>query len=491
MCRRRLLAACLVAALVVLAGCGGGLGSGEPATVADPTPTSTATPTPADGGANATGTVEVHFINVEQSVSTLIVGPTGEAMLIDTGDFTDDGEHVLRYLRAHGVDRIDHLVVSHDDADHIGGNAAIIEHYETEADGVGAVYDPGIPASTATYEAYLDAVEAHDVTLYETREGDAIPFEGVDVTVLGPPEPYLEDRARNENSIVLRLAFGNTSFLLTGDAEDDQEAYLVENYGDGLNATVLKAGHHGSNTSTGGPLLDAAAPRAVVVSSAYHSRYGHPHEETLRRLADRDLPAYWTATHGDVVLVSDGAGVSVRTEHDAPTDPLALREAEPDDPTALDDVVERARLDGGGPGANATTTPTPTPTSTQTPTPTLTPAPDGGTAGGEPALVEVNADAEGNDHENLNDEYVVLENAGDDPLNLSGWTLRDEAGHEYTFPDGAALDPGDRVTVRTGSGTDADSDRYWGRSRAVWNNDGDTVIVTTPAGERAIEESYS
>ena len=94
--------------------------------------------------------------------------------------------------------------------------------------------------------------------------------------MLGPPEPYLESEARNENSIVLKLTYGETRFLLTGDAEDDQEAHLVERYGEQLQATVLKAGHHGSASSTSGELLDAVDPQRVIISSAYDSQYGHP-----------------------------------------------------------------------------------------------------------------------------------------------------------------------------------------------------------------------
>ena len=162
---RTIVATITVAFLLVLAGCSTGLDS---------------SPTTSSAGDNlsdtlpAEGIVEVHFINVGQSVSTLIIGPTGETMLVDTGHYRDDGEHVLQYLERHDINRIDYLVTSHNDADHIGGNAAIIEYYETEADGIGAVYDPGIAASTQTYAEYLDAVEEYDVTLYETREGDTI-----------------------------------------------------------------------------------------------------------------------------------------------------------------------------------------------------------------------------------------------------------------------------------------------------------------------------
>lgn len=473
------------ALVVVLAGCSAAPTPGGPA--GDP---SAGSDTPVDGTPTATdgttvetpnGTLAVHFINVGQAVATLVVGPTGETMLVDTGHYDDDGEYVLDYLRRQGVERIDHLVTTHNDADHIGGNAAVIEHYETEADGVGAVYDPGIAASTQTYAAYLDAVEAHDVTLYETRAGDTIPLDGVAVQVLGPPDPYLEAEARNENSIVLKLTFGETGFVLTGDAEDDQEAHLVETYGDRLDATVLKAGHHGSKTSTGGALLDAVGPRAVVVSSADDSRYGHPHQEVLDRLATRDVSTYWTATHGDVVFESDGRRVEVKTQRAAPTDPGTLRDGDPIAPGATDDVERRAVVDGDDVATVAPDAETDGGTATAT---------HGGTATAGLRVVEINADAEGRDGENLTDEYVVLENAGDATVDLSGWTVVDEAGHTYTIPDGVSLAPGERVTVHTGSGENTATDLYWGAGSPVWNNGGDTVLIRDADGEVVLRETY-
>ncbi|WP_436922909.1 lamin tail domain-containing protein [Halosimplex amylolyticum] len=488
MSRTRAVASATVVLLVVSAGCvglaefdefasgsEGSTSGGAEATAIDAQSAATQTAT-----AGSNGTLEVHFINVGQSVSTLIVGPTNETMLVDSGDFTDDGEDVLAYLQRHNISRIDRLVVSHADADHIGGNAAIIDYYETEADGIGAVYDPGIAASTQTYEAYLDAVEAHNVTLYETREGDPLPFEGVGVEVLGPPEPYLENGDRNENSIVLRLAYGRTGFLLTGDAEDGQERYLVDTYGERLRATVLKAGHHGSRSSTGEALLDAVEPKAVVISSANGSQYGHPNEEVLRRLADRSIPAYWTATHGNVVLVSDGERVTVRTQQAAPTDPLSLRNGTAIEPGATDPVAPRATING----SLNTTAETPVATDGGTETATEIQA-------DRIRVDEIHADAAGDDRENLNDEYVVFENPGSEALDLTGWTVEDEAGHTYAFPDGFTLEPNSTVTLRTGSGTDSESDLYWGSGSPIWNNGGDTVIVTNAAGETVLREEYS
>jgi len=468
MSQSRHLGVLLSVVLLAVAGCSGALPADNSAV---DSASGVETPT-----ASANGTVEMHYINVGQSVSTLVVGPTGETMLIDTGHFTDDGEYVLQYLQRHDIDRIDHLVVSHNDADHIGGNAAVIDYYETEADGIGAIYDPGIAASTQTYSEYLDAVEEHGATLYQTREGDTIDFGAVDVDVLGPPEPYLENRARNENSIVLKLTHGSTSFLLTGDAEDDQEAYLVDEYGDQLRATVLKAGHHGSASSTSNELLDAVQPEAVVISSAYDSQYGHPSERVLERLADRSPSTYWTATHGDIVLVSDGRGVSVRTQQAGPTAPLDLRDGDPIEPGTGGDVVERERFGG-------------TARTTQTEPETV--ATDGGTtSGGELVIEEIKADAEGDDRENLNGEYVVFRNDGTETLELSGWTVEDEAGKTYTFPDGYTLDPDASVTLYTGSGTDSSAELYWTNGSPVWNNGGDTVTVHNSNGERVLSETY-
>jgi competence protein ComEC len=487
--RRRLHLAVAFAVVLVVAGCAGT--GGSPASVQTPSEPGDAAATPtttASAGANGSGVLEVHFINVGQSVSTLLVAPSGETMLVDSGDWQDDGEYVLQYLRRQNVTRIDHLVTSHADADHIGGHAAVIEYYETEADGVGAVYDPGLSSTTQTYDEYLDAVERYDVTLFRVETGDHIPFAGVNATVLAPPADRLAGGDRNENSVVLSVDHGNHSFLFTGDAESEEESYLLDRYDAQLNATVLKAGHHGSRSSTSEPLLDAATPRFVVISSAYDSSYGHPHDETLDRLAARSVSTYWTAVHGHVVVESDGRGLTILTQRNATTVPTRLRTAEPIPPDSTDELVVRERLDGGArDGERTTQTETPLATDGGT-SPTETESPE--SASGRLSLVRVHADADGNDHENLDNEFVVFENAGDATLDLTGWTVADEADHTYAFPDGFTLGPGERVTLYTGSGTDTDSSLYWGSERAVWNNGGDTVIVEDADGTVVLEETY-
>ena len=114
-----------------------------------------------------------------------------------------------------------------------------------------------------------------------------------------------------------------------------------------------------------------------------------------------------------------------------------------------------------------------------------------GTVGDTPLeVVAINYDAAGNDNENLTGEYVTFRNNGTEPLDISGWTVADDGGHVYTFPDGAVVDPGVEVTLRTGSGTDTATTYYWGESGAVWNNDGDVVTVRNATGSTVIREPY-
>lgn len=444
------------------------------------------TSSPTTAGAAATthtadGTLEVHFINVGQSESTLVITPKNETILIDSGDWRNDGKYVLSYLQQRGITRIDHLVTSHADADHIGGHAAVIEYFETQADGIGAIYDSGIASNSQTYQNYLDAVSEYNIPLYQVAAGDRLPVDELEVSVLGPPEKQLANGERNENSIVLMMTYGEHRFLFTGDAETEAERYLVETYGQRLNATVLKAGHHGSKSSTRESLLDTSTPQLVVISSAYDSQYGHPHEETLQRLAQRSISTYWTAVHGTVVLTSDGKTLCIGTQQDATTNPTELRSADPLPPGTGGPVVVRERVSGGtSPGS------TPVVTDGGSPTTTTGPSTDSSLV-----LTEIHEDASGNDGENLVDEYLVFENTDDQPLNLSGWTVTDEIGHTYAFPSGFTLDSGARVTLYTGSGTDAESELYWKSSRPVWNNGGDTVIVTDDSGTVVVEKRYA
>ncbi|APE95411.1 lamin tail domain-containing protein [Halodesulfurarchaeum formicicum] len=481
MSRRQILLVLFVGGMVLVAGC-----SGTPATDSTQSPTTEAptteeTQTLTSSGGN--GTLTVYVLNVGQGASILVVGPTGETLLVDSGDWRAEGETVLNTLDQLGIERIDYLVTSHPDADHIGGHAEIINHLETEGEGVGVVYDPGITSTSQTYQDYLDAIEAHDVTLYKSFAGDTIPLEDATVQILGPPEGYVDNEDRNENSLVLHIAHGGTSVLIPGDAESDSESYLVDEYGEQLNSTVLVPGHHGSASSSTESFLESVDPRIATITSAYDSQYGHPNEQTLQRLAAQEVRTYWTGTHGTTKLTSNGTHLRVATEYDGPTEPLQLRDGEGTTAGPYSTLTDRFVLDVSSGGESKIIADGGETESTTTES--------GSGSTGELAVATIHADAEGDDRENLNDEYVVFSNTGDSSLDLSGWTVTDEVGTTYTVPEGVTLDPGTDLTLRTGSGDDTESELYWGSESAIWNNGGDTVIVRDDNGSIITEESYN
>ncbi len=283
-----------------------------------------------DSAASVDGELEIHHIDVGQADATLLIEPTGETMLIDSGDWRQGGSDVIDYLEAQDVDRIDHLVATHGHADHIGGHDAIIEHYETERNGIGAAYDSGVAATSQTYERYLDAIEDHDVELLIVEDGDHLEFGEASVDVFNPPAG---DSGSNlhSNSVTFKIEFGDFSYLTTGDAEADAEERMVDEHGDQLEADIYHAGHHGSSTSSTAPFMNEVTPAVAIISSAYDSQYGHPHDEVLEDYADRGIETYWTGVHGDIVLTTDGQSYELEVEHEFSTDAADLLEEKPAD----------------------------------------------------------------------------------------------------------------------------------------------------------------
>src|SRR5699024_9228939 len=159
---------------------------------------------------------------------------------------------------------------------------------------------------------------------------------------------YIDSEQRNENSIVVRLTFGQTSFILPGDIEESGESHLVDEYDARLNSTILKAAHHGSGGSSTNSFLDAVSPKLALISIAYESRYDHHRPESRRRLADHYIEAYWTATHGNIVLTSDGATIDIATQRQAPTDPTSVRDGDPVEPGTDGPVTHRESIKVAG-----------------------------------------------------------------------------------------------------------------------------------------------
>ena len=280
-----------------------------------------------DANGEVEGELEIHHIDVGQADAALIRTPDGETVLVDSGDWRQDGSGVIEYLEAHGVDRIDHLIATHGHADHIGGHAAIIEEFETNRGGIGSIYDSGVTHSSQTYENYLDAVEEYDKELLVVEEGDELPLEdgNVSATVLNPPSGNGDDL--HERSVAVVFQFGDVRYLTTGDAETEAEARMLDSWGEELDADIYQAGHHGSSTSSTPAFMDAVSPEVAIVSSGFDSQYGHPHDEVLGGFAERGIETYWTGVHGDVVLTSDGSEIDIETARSFSSDPDELLEA--------------------------------------------------------------------------------------------------------------------------------------------------------------------
>ncbi|MFU8767933.1 MAG: ComEC/Rec2 family competence protein, partial [Candidatus Methanoperedens sp.] len=223
-----------------------------------------------------------------------------EAVLIDGGN-NGKGSIVLAYLKKEGIADIDYLIATHPDADHIGGLDEIIDGFP-----VTVVYDNGESKTTKTYSDYLSRAQKSD---YEVvKMGFSFTLDGVNFQVLHPSSSFKTDV--NENSVVIRATYGNVDFLFTGDCEHSCEQDLL-NSGAILDSEILKVGHHGSKTSTSNLFLNAVSPEVAVISVGDGNRYGHPHQETLDKLAS--VESYRTDLHGTIVVETDGTGYTVLT----------------------------------------------------------------------------------------------------------------------------------------------------------------------------------
>ena len=254
---------------------------------------------------------EMHFIDVGQALSVL-VECDGQFMLYDGGN-VDDGSLVVSYLQKQGVEQLQYVFCSHAHEDHVGGLAAVMAKFPA-----GHAYSSVMEASTKCFNDFVKYTQQQGLQLEVPSVGTVWPLGSATVTLLGPVTQYSET---NNTSLVLRIDYGNTSFLLTGDMENTAETDLV-NSGANLKADVLQVGHHGSSTSTGYLFLNAVLPEMGVISCGTGNKYGHPHEETLSILRDAKVDVYRTDLQGTITIGSDGQNFTVGTERFVPDSQL-------------------------------------------------------------------------------------------------------------------------------------------------------------------------
>ena len=259
-------------------------------------PTSTVVVTPS-------GLVQVHYIDVGQGDSILIVSPEGKVMLIDGGVA---GSPALEYLSIKGIDHIDLMVATHPHADHIGGLVEVLSALK-----VSEVVTNGQPTTTKTYEDFLDGIAKAKAVYKEVKRGDKLALGSLTFDVLSPEGPGGDDL--NEGSLVLRLVYGEVAFLFTGDAGHAAEAGMLA-AGDDLQAQILKVGHHGSSSASSPEFLAAVKPEVTIYSCGVGNSYGHPDAETIANLTDTGASIYGTDVNGTVVVTSDGSTYQLKAE---------------------------------------------------------------------------------------------------------------------------------------------------------------------------------
>ena len=245
----------------------------------------------------------VHFIDVGQADAILVVCDS-KTMLIDGGNVADSNL-IYTYLQKNGIKHLDYVVSTHAHEDHVGGLSGALS-YAT----VGTAYSPVLSYSTKAFSSFVKKVEEQGKRLTVPKVGSSFALGAATVSVLGPVKEY-EDP--NNTSIVLRLVYGEISFLFVGDMERDAETDLILS-GVNLSSTVLKVGHHGSSTSSSYRFLREVAPTYGVISVGTDNDYGHPHEEVLSRYRDADVKLYRTDLQGDIIFSSnDGKNLTVQT----------------------------------------------------------------------------------------------------------------------------------------------------------------------------------
>ena len=267
-------------------------------------------------------------------------------VLIDGGD-TSAGASLVSYLGKVVDGDIEAVVATHPHADHIGGLIDVLRAFQVDK-----VYWNGEAATSKTYGDFMALARAEpQASLEQLKRGDTINVGSLAFAVLNPPGTMFKDT--NNDSILLRLKYGDVSFLFTGDAGNDAEASMLA-AGLNVGANVLKVGHHGSKYSSSVPFLKAVLPQTAVYMAGANNSYGHPHAETIAALNQIGAKVYGTDIHGTVVVATDGQGYELKLENPGP----------PRAPPVIPPV----------PTLTPTPSPTPAPTPTVTPTPTLTPS---------------------------------------------------------------------------------------------------------------------
>lgn len=250
------------------------------------------------------GLLNIYYLDVGQGDATYInIGNFD--ILIDAGSKSEK-EKLIQQLEELNIDDFEMVIATHPHEDHIGGMEAVFERYNVKE-----FYMPKIIHTSKVFESMITAVANEGIKVKIIKDGTTFNLgNGAQIDVYSPI--YESYSNLNDYSPIMKLTFGENSFIFTGDAEAPVELEVVEKYGSDLEADVLKFGHHGSSTSSTEEFIQAVDPKYGVISSGANNMYGHPHREVLSLISEYDIETYRTDIDGQVVFISDGKIITVQ-----------------------------------------------------------------------------------------------------------------------------------------------------------------------------------
>lgn len=253
----------------------------------------------------AEGEMKATFLDVGQG-DCMVIQTEDHNAVIDVGN-NDKGIQVVDFLEKSGIESLDYLILTHPDADHIGGADNILESVQVKK-----VIMPDVSNDTMTYEEVIEDIKTYDIEVVHPSVGDTFSMGDAEFTVLCPEEELVGEEDTNNVSIGMKLVHGEKSFVMCGDAEEKSEEAMVKRFGSSLECDVLKCGHHGSSTATTDAFLKETNPTWAVISCGKDNSYGHPHREVLSKLEEDDVQILRTDTMGMITAVSDGKNITIQ-----------------------------------------------------------------------------------------------------------------------------------------------------------------------------------
>lgn len=247
--------------------------------------------------------LKVHYLNVGQADSILIQNGNA-SMLIDAGN-NDDADVVVNYLKQQGIKKLEYIIGTHPHEDHIGGLDVVVNTFD-----IGKIYMPKITHTTKTFKDVVASIKNKGLKITTPVPASTFDLCDAKCTIVAPNSSSYEDI--NNYSIVLKVQYGDTSYLFTGDAEDVSEGEMLQK-GFDISSNVLKVGHHGSHSSSTDAFLNKVNPKYAVICVGKDNDYGHPHQETMDKLKSRGIKVYRTDQCGTLISTSDGKNITFST----------------------------------------------------------------------------------------------------------------------------------------------------------------------------------